>query len=74
VGTGLGLWICKDIVDRHAGRIQVRSNTAPGRSWTAVSVFLPDAMPACKLSDGLEHTILGRTVDSVMVNGAGVIE
>lgn len=74
VGTGLGLWICKGIVDRHAGRIQVRSNTSPGRSWTAVSVFLPDAMPACKLSDASEDSILGRTVDSVKVNCAGVIE
>jgi signal transduction histidine kinase len=45
VGTGLGLWICKSIVDRHAGKIQIRSNTRPGRSWTAVSVFLPADMP-----------------------------
>ena len=41
VGTGLGLWICRSIVARHAGKIQVKSSTAPGRSWTAVSVLLP---------------------------------
>lgn len=41
VGTGLGLWVCKEIVERHAGRITVRSDATPGRSWTAVSVFLP---------------------------------
>ena len=63
VGTGLGLWICKSIVDKHAGNIQLRSNTTPGRSWTVVSVFLPDEMPTRNLADGLEHKILSQTID-----------
>jgi PAS domain S-box-containing protein len=42
VGTGLGLWVCKGIVDKHCGRIQVKSNTTPGKSWTVFSVFLPE--------------------------------
>ena len=41
VGTGLGLWVCKSIVDKHRGSIRVKSNSARGRSWTAFSVFLP---------------------------------
>jgi len=41
VGTGLGLWVCKNIVDKHCGSIRLRSSTAPGRSWTVISVFLP---------------------------------
>jgi PAS domain S-box-containing protein len=41
VGTGLGLWVCKSIVDNHRGSIRIRSATTPGKSWTAVSVFLP---------------------------------
>lgn len=41
VGTGLGLWICQSIVEKHRGRIRVKSNAKPGRSWTAFSVFLP---------------------------------
>jgi signal transduction histidine kinase len=41
VGTGLGLWVCKNIVDKHHGSIRVRSSAAPGRSWTVFSVFLP---------------------------------
>jgi PAS domain S-box-containing protein len=41
VGTGLGLWVCKNIVDRHHGAIRVRSSTVPGRTWTVFSVFLP---------------------------------
>lgn len=41
VGTGLGLWICKSIVEKHGGKIQVKSSAKKGRSWTAFSVFLP---------------------------------
>jgi PAS domain S-box-containing protein len=41
VGTGLGLWICKGIVEAHHGSIQVRSSTVAGRSGTVFSVFLP---------------------------------
>jgi signal transduction histidine kinase len=40
-GTGLGLWISKEIMDRHAGRLQVRSSTMPGRSGTVFTVLLP---------------------------------
>ena len=41
VGTGLGLWVCTNIVQRHQGSIRVKSSTSPGRSWTVFSVFLP---------------------------------
>lgn len=41
VGTGLGLWICKNIVENHHGTIQVHSSTTPGKSGTVFSVFLP---------------------------------
>jgi PAS domain S-box-containing protein len=41
VGTGLGLWVCKQIVEKYGGRIQARSDDRPGRSWTVVRVFLP---------------------------------
>ncbi|HEX3942104.1 MAG TPA: PAS domain S-box protein, partial [Acidobacteriaceae bacterium] len=40
-GTGLGLWVCRSIVENHGGSIQVRSNRVPGRSWTVFSIFLP---------------------------------
>lgn len=41
VGTGLGLWVCKGIVENHRGQIRMKSSTEPGRSWTVFSVFLP---------------------------------
>ena len=44
-GTGLGLWISKGIVDKHAGRIRMRSRLAEGgltRSHgTVFSIWLP---------------------------------
>jgi two-component system CheB/CheR fusion protein len=44
VGTGLGLWVCTNIVQRHHGSIRVKSSTSPGRSWTVFSVFLPSGL------------------------------
>ena len=41
VGTGLGLWVCTNIVQKHHGSIRVKSSGSPGRSWTVFSVFLP---------------------------------
>ncbi|HLJ76189.1 MAG TPA: ATP-binding protein [Acidobacteriaceae bacterium] len=40
-GTGLGLWVCQGIVEKHGGRISLLSSTTPGRSGTAFSIFLP---------------------------------
>jgi PAS domain S-box-containing protein len=40
-GTGLGLWLTREIVLRHSGRIRVRTNTRPGCSGTTISIFLP---------------------------------
>ena len=51
VGTGLGLWVCKCIADNHRGSIHIRSNTTPGKSWTAVSVFFPVNSPAESVAD-----------------------
>jgi two-component system, chemotaxis family, CheB/CheR fusion protein len=47
-GTGLGLWLCYGIIQKHGGSIRVRSRTDPGQSGTAFSVFLPDLSRAHK--------------------------
>jgi PAS domain S-box-containing protein len=42
-GTGLGLWVSCGIVQKHLGRIQLRTRTQPGRSGTIFSIVLPHA-------------------------------
>lgn len=39
-GTGIGLWMAKQIVEDHSGSIHVRSSVNEP-SWTCFSVFLP---------------------------------
>jgi signal transduction histidine kinase len=40
VGTGLGLWVTKEIVERHGGRIEVDARS-DGSSGAAFSILLP---------------------------------
>lgn len=42
-GTGLGLWISESIVQRHKGRLSVRSTQHPVHHGTVFSLFLPGA-------------------------------
>jgi signal transduction histidine kinase len=40
-GTGLGLWVSHEIVQRHGGVLAVRSSQRKGRSGTVFTLFLP---------------------------------
>lgn len=41
LGTGIGLWIAKQLVERHEGQISISSSAEPDNSGTTVTVFLP---------------------------------
>ncbi len=41
VGTGLGMWVTKGIVDKHGGRLRIRSRTAGPSRGTVFTLFLP---------------------------------
>jgi PAS domain S-box-containing protein len=44
-GTGLGLWVSRELIEKCGGRLNVRSSVAEGRSGTVFTVFLPAAVP-----------------------------
>jgi PAS domain S-box-containing protein len=53
-GNGLGLWISREIIDRHRGALHVRSSDSKGRSGTVFALFLPGdgALPAIERTYG----------------------
>jgi two-component system CheB/CheR fusion protein len=40
-GTGLGLWVVAQLLERHKGSVNVWSSQRPGASGTAFSLFIP---------------------------------
>jgi len=40
-GTGLGLWVSREIVDRHRGHIAIKTSQRPNHSGTVFTIFLP---------------------------------
>lgn len=45
-GTGLGLWVCREIMERHHGLIQFRSKQRE-KDGTVVRIFPPNAAAQC---------------------------
>jgi signal transduction histidine kinase len=41
VGTGLGLWVCKQLVEKNSGSMSLRSNTHGPHRGTTFSLLLP---------------------------------
>lgn len=46
VGTGIGLWMTKRLVEARGGEIAVTSPSEPGKSGTMVTMFIPFDIPA----------------------------
>jgi signal transduction histidine kinase len=45
VGTGIGLWVTRELLERRGGQISIASSTARGDSGTTVTIFIPFAVP-----------------------------
>ena len=45
LGTGIGLWVAKQLVTRRGGQISIASSTTPKNSGTTATVFVPFAHP-----------------------------
>lgn len=56
VGTGLGLWVCKSIVDKHRGSIRVRSRSDGTQTGTVFSIFIPSS-PAAVAEGTLKQAV-----------------
>ena len=54
LGTGIGLWVARQLVERRGGQISVASSTEPGKSGTTFTIFIPFVIPASRLLAELE--------------------
>jgi PAS domain S-box-containing protein len=51
LGTGIGLWVAKQLVEKRGGQISVASSTEQGNSGTSITIFLPFTIPVSHLRD-----------------------
>jgi signal transduction histidine kinase len=50
-GTGLGLWVSRELIEKHGGYLDVRSATTGRRTGTVFTMFLPGSSVAEEKSD-----------------------
>jgi PAS domain S-box-containing protein len=66
-GTGLGLWLSKDILQRHGASVRVKSRNSGSRTGTVFSIFFPVTGAALKGSvtgdTSLQREPLGQSGD-----------
>jgi signal transduction histidine kinase len=51
-GTGLGMWVVAQLVERHGGNVRVWSRQRYGASGTVFSIFLPTVLRSA--AEGVE--------------------
>jgi signal transduction histidine kinase len=49
-GTGLGLWVCRGIVEKYHGHLRYRTSTRAGHTGTCFSIVLPASAPERSVS------------------------
>lgn len=62
-GTGLGLWVSREILDKHHATIRVRSSQTPGASGTVFSIWIPETMAGGTESWAPEASMTNRLVE-----------
>jgi PAS domain S-box-containing protein len=45
LGTGVGLWVARQLIEQRGGNISLASSTTPGSSGTTITLFVPFAPP-----------------------------
>jgi signal transduction histidine kinase len=57
IGTGIGLWVSKQLIEKRGGQISIASSTEPGNSGTSITIFIPLIAPS--RAPGLAETKTG---------------
>jgi signal transduction histidine kinase len=57
VGTGLGLWVVRDLLEKFGGRIEVESSTKPPKQGTRFTLFIPSMVGADPLGPRSETAV-----------------
>jgi PAS domain S-box-containing protein len=54
LGTGVGLWVARQLIERRGGQISVASSVEKEHGGTTITIFIPFAFPAPQLPIGRE--------------------
>ncbi len=50
LGTGIGLWVARQLIEKRGGQISVANGTEQENSGTTITILLPFASPSSRLS------------------------